>query len=178
MRLIILLLLVCGETRAQHPFSIRTSPGSLLELTVEKTGLLSGKKHLLVFDDFSGELDWKAVRPEESTVHLSIASSSVRCLDTWVNAKDLRKIREFAVKDMLAAGTYPRIDFHSQSVTLLEPGRFEVKGTLTIRGVSKPVSVIVGMEKAGTPQPVFSGAARLRLTEFGLKPPSAALGTC
>lgn len=47
-----------------------------MELTVEKTGLLSGKKHLFAFERWSGTLQFTPGKPQEAVVNLSIQANS------------------------------------------------------------------------------------------------------
>ena len=80
------------------------------------------------------------------------------------------------MKDMLAANRYPQISFRSTAIRKVDRSRYEVEGILTIRDVSKPAVVTTSL--TGGPGESFSieGTARVRLTDFGLKPPTAALG--
>jgi hypothetical protein len=47
-------------------------------------------------------------------------------------------------------------------------------GTLSLRGIAKPNVITVVPAADGSPR--FEGSAIVRLTDYGLKPPSAALG--
>ena len=89
---------------------------------------------------------------------------------------NLRKVQEYAVKDMLAVDRYPRISFRSTAVRKTGT-RIEADGMLTIRDVTKPMVVTVSLRDGADGAPVLEGNARIRLTDFGLKPPTAALGT-
>ena len=148
-----------------------------MELTVEKTGLLSGKKHLFSFTEYRGTLMFDRDAPDRSAVTLSIESASALCRDAWLNAKDLRKVQEYAVKDMLAADRYPHIRFRSTATNKIDANRFQTQGTLTIRDIPKPVLLLVSLSTDSNGSPVIEGTSTIRLTDFGLKPPTAALGT-
>lgn len=146
-----------------------------LELTVEKTGLMSGKKHLFVFPEYTAELDYDAANPAASRIALRIATASMQCKDDWVSAKDLKKIEAEARDKLLEAAKHPQLLFRSTSIQPQAAGRYLVQGTLAIRGVAKPVTVSVNMQ----PSPGglrFDGEATVDMTAWGLKPPSAALG--
>ena len=149
---------------------------SRMELTVEKTGLLSGKKHLFTFRDFEGRFDSDQSQPEHSTIALSIATTSIQCEDKWLSAADLNKVQQYALKDMLAVARFPRILFQSGAIRKTAAG-YEVRGTLTIREKAKPVTLNVSVRTGSNGSTVLEGTSRFRLTDFGLKPPSAALGT-
>jgi polyisoprenoid-binding protein YceI len=143
----------------------RPLPANSLDLYVEKTGFLSGKKHHFVFTEYEGRADM------EKSVEFTIRSASISCRDKWVKDSDIPKIEQVARKDMLAIDKYPSIRFQSTSIQALEEGKYRVSGMLQIRDMRKPVDVVV--QRSGSE---YTGSAKFRLTDFGLKPPSAALG--
>jgi len=101
----LMFLIATGVTSAEAvPYQIRPGGSNRLELTVEKTGLLSGKKHAFTFSRFEASLAFDRERLESSTVAISIESNSILCHDTWLSAKDLRKVQDYAQNDMLAGG--------------------------------------------------------------------------
>jgi len=172
MKTTILLLLTAGlAPSAMTVYEVGPAGQSVMELTVEKTGLLGGKKHLFNFAAYKGTLSLDRKDPEKSTIAISIASASISCRDTWLSAKDLRKVQDYALKEMLAANRYPEIEFRSTAIKKVASGGFEVEGTLTLRGVSRP-AIVAAVLQAG----VIEGTSRVRLTDYGLKPPTAALG--
>lgn len=138
--------------------------GSALNLFVEKTGVLSGKKHHFTFEQFEGQIDGAQRR-----VVLTIQSAGIVCRDNWVSEKDRGKILKVATDDMLAVAKYPVIRFESTNVS--GDDRLTVEGNLTIRDKTRPVTVHVQRKDKS-----YTGEARFKLTDFGLKPPSAALG--
>src|SRR3954447_17216102 len=68
-----------------------------LELFVDKTGILSGKRHRFVFSAYEGRLDM------DKSVEFTIRSGTISCRDTWVKSSDLSTIEQVAKKDMLLA---------------------------------------------------------------------------
>jgi polyisoprenoid-binding protein YceI len=158
-------------------YNIRPASGARFALTVEKTGLLSGKKHVFVFDAYQGVLHFDPDAPERSSVELSIQSGSATCIDKWVSEKDLKKIQAYALNDMLAAGRYPELHFSSAGAVRKGAGNFEVEGMLTIRGIARPAKVTVALMENSGAISSLSGRAVVRLKDYGLKPPTAALGT-
>jgi len=157
-------------------YQIRPEAASRLELRVYKTGIYAGKSHLFVFTDYNGVLQYDPQKPESSTVTLSVGAAGTKLLDTWLSAKDFKTVQQYALKEMLDAAKNPEIGFMSSEVRPSSTG-FEVKGTLTIRRVAKPWVVNVSIEPAGEKGGLtFRGDARIRLTDYKLKPPTAALG--
>jgi polyisoprenoid-binding protein YceI len=177
-RLSVLLAITTGLLHGEvAAYEIRPAQGARFVLTVEKTGLLRGKKHQFVFEDYRGTLHYDSDSPEHSRVDLSIRSASAVCMDKWVSQKDLKKIQAYALDDMLAAEKYPELHFSSAGVVRKGENTFEVAGTLTIRGIAKPTTVMVELGRDSSRISSLSGHAVVRLKDYGLKPPTAALGT-
>lgn len=157
-------------------YVIEPSPGDRFALEVEKTGLMSGKKHLFLFERYHGRLEYDAAAPERSSVELVLESASIVCKDTWVTPKELGKIQRAALEDMLAAERYRWITFSSTAVRQEHDGKFELVGNLTIR--DRTVPAVVTVQRSGGEGGLlrFRGHAVVRLKDYGLKPPSALLG--
>lgn len=166
------LLLIPAISAQAERYSIRPNESSKLELRVAKTGLYRGKVHVFTFPNYTGSLLYDAQKPEASQVNVTISSRAIKLIDTWLSEKDLKSVQEYALKDMLTAEKYPDIAFTSTAVRATDSTHFEVRGTLTIRGIAKPSVLNVGLDS----QKRFQGDATIRLTDYGLKPPKAALG--
>jgi hypothetical protein len=82
-------------------FDLRPAPGARLALTVEKTGLWSGRKHVFEFRTFQGLLRYDGANPSRSEVELEIEAASAACNDTWLSEKDRAKVLAFLFHDML-----------------------------------------------------------------------------
>lgn len=52
-----------------------------------------------------------------------------------------------------------------------------LRGNLTLAGVSRPVIMLIRSFKAGKGTMSFEGEQKIRMTDFGVKPPSALFGT-
>ena len=176
MRLMVIVLGLTASAFAQSQrYELRPNDGSKLELRVAKTGLYRGKVHVFTFPNYTGSLSYDAQKPETSQVSLTISSRDIKLMDTWLSEKDFKSVQAYALKDMLAADKYPDIAFVSTSVRrsdALHLDILEVRGTLTIRGIAKPVSLNVTLDGVRN----LRGDAIIRLTDYGLKPPKAALG--
>jgi hypothetical protein len=135
---------------------IAPAPENYIHLEVLKTGLMRGKKHLFTFPVYSGTAERNPNRYE-----ISLDARRIECKDDWLKPDDLKKVAAYAVKDMLDAEKFPAITYKSET------------GILTIRGKSAPIGVAYT-----EPSPnLFEGSATVDMRLFGLKPPSAALGT-
>jgi polyisoprenoid-binding protein YceI len=176
MRRLTLSLLLALPILSAQSYEIHPAPSGRLSLTVEKTGLYRGKKHLFLFEKYNGILQFDPQKPESSKVQMTIDSRSLICKDDWVSASDLKKVQETALDDMLAVKQYPSMTFASTSIKPLGGDRYEVQGTLTIRALPKPVLLTVQLNAADPKGLHIDGNATIKLSDYNLKPPSALLG--
>jgi polyisoprenoid-binding protein YceI len=130
-----------------------------------------------LFPSYTGTFLYDAQTPEASRIELRLAADAMKCVDAWLNSKDLKSVQEYAINDMLVADQYPEIHFTSSEIRRLATSHFEVRGTLTIRGTGRPYTVDVTLQEDSVKSLVFRGAATIRLTDYGLKLPKALLGT-
>ncbi len=169
-------LLLAAPVWAQQLYSIEAGGESKMELRVYKTGLYRGKVHVFVFPSFSGSLVYDAAKPQASQVRLTIPAGEIRLTDAWLSKDDFKEVQRYALEEMLEAGKYPEIRFESGEIAAIDATHFKVAGVLTIRGLGKPSLVNVTL----TPEPGgalgIEGSAVVKLTNYGLKPPKAALG--
>lgn len=157
---LILSALARGES-----FEFQPSPGDRFELRVYKTGLLSGKHHVMLFEKFRGAAD-------ETRVEFTVTSASLVVKDDWSPASGkIDEIRNVALNEMLDAKNHPELRFVSDAVKKTGSG-YEIQGQLTIRGKPKPVAIQVERKDGG----IFEGKARIKHSDYGLKRQTAALG--
>ena len=78
--------------------------------------------------------------------------------------------------EALKAKEYPNISFKSTSITGTE-GKLSVKGNLTIAGSTKPVTIATTLEKWTENSVTVKGSYTFKMSEFGIDPPRAMLGT-
>jgi polyisoprenoid-binding protein YceI len=171
-------LLLSPAFAQQHPptvYEIRPEPQQRFALEVFKSGLWEGRKHVFLFSDYSGVVHYDQSEPENSTIELTIEGASAACQDTWVNESDRRKIQDQAFK-MMDVPKHSHLLFTSRQVIPLGGGRFQVKGSLEIRGIAAPVTLEVTLGGTGPDALDFQGNARVLMGDYSLKPPGAALG--
>ena len=128
-------------------------------------------RHLLTkvrgrFTEFGGSILFDEERPERSSVDVAIKASSV---DTAVADRD----KHLRSTDFFAVDEFPEIRFKSQRVSRTGHDTFDVAGTLTIRGVSKPVVVPVTLlgvarDPWGTEKLGLEAEFALNRKDFGL----------
>lgn len=175
-RTLAIALLLTSVARGAE-YAIAPDGTSYVRLEVDKTGLLRGKTHVFTFERFQGNVSYLETSTTNSKVSFIIEAQGIRCRDTWVSAKDLVKVQQYAEHDMLAVDRYRNLSFHSSSVVAQERNVLKVMGALTIRDVTTPVELIVRLKPAEDNSLAAEGMSSFKLTDFKLKPPSAALGT-
>lgn len=119
------------------------------------------------FTEVTGELALDPETPSKSTLSVKIGTGSVNGLNDKLNA-------HLKTPDFLDVEKFPEATFVSQSVEPTGPTTARVNGTLTLRGVSKPVSFDATFNQAGV-NPVdkiysvgFDGRTVIKRSEFGV----------
>jgi len=118
------------------------------------------------FDKFDGRIVTDAAKPETSSVEFTIETASI---DTNNEKRDAH----LRSADFFDAEKHPTITFKSTRVEALGQNRFNVTGDLTMRGVTKPITLPVeflgtqkdpwGNEKAG-----FALQTTLNRKDYGI----------
>ena len=174
----ILLLLAMAVTLGAQTslYEIKPGTGSRFALEIYKTGLFSGKKHLFLFERYAGALNYNAAAPESSRIEVNVEAASFAVKDDWVSAGQAKSVREEAEgKNGLEVAKYSTIRFVASSIARATDS-FTVQGALTIRGIEKPVVVNVTLKPGDAGTLRFEGKAEVKLKDYGIKPPTAALG--
>jgi len=86
------------------------------------------------FNNFSGRGYFDANDPSRSSVTLTIQAASIDTRNTDLDA-------HLRGNDFFAMDAYPEIRFSSTSVEAVEDDRYRVTGDLTIKDVTKPVTI-------------------------------------
>jgi polyisoprenoid-binding protein YceI len=118
------------------------------------------------FADFSGEARLRPADPPSSSVSLRIRAASIHT----GNADRDAHLRS---PDFLDVERYPEIVFASSRVEQLDDDLFSVTGDLTIRDVSRPVTVDFSLtgsarDPFGNLRVGFEGALAIQRSDWGL----------
>ncbi len=128
------------------------------------------------FNDFSGTFKYDANRPDASSVEVTIDISS---LDSNHGSRD----RHLKGSDFFDARRYPEARFVSTSYRSLGADRGRLRGNLTLRGLTRPVTIAVtrvgeGKDPWGGYRAGFEGRTEINILDFNfpdtLGPPSRA----
>jgi polyisoprenoid-binding protein YceI len=119
------------------------------------------------FDKVSGTLDFDSAQPEKSAVAVSIDMNSVDTPSARLND-------ELKTADVFAADKFPIASFKSESVIRTGPDTGRITGELTIRGVTKQVTldtIFSGSETTPTNHADalgFRATSTIKRSDFGL----------
>ena len=112
---------------------------SMVQFTVTKLGFedVTG-----TFRDFTGVVRYDAANPPSSSVEWSVKVGSVR---TDATNRD----RSLQSAEYFDAARHPEMTFRSERVRALDGGRLQVEGPITIKGHSRPLSLVVVPSQGG-----------------------------
>ena len=141
-----------------------------LDITHTRLGFVA--RHAMVtkvrgsFTEFEGTAHLDVVNPAASTASVTIQVSSI------TTGNDQRD-GHLRTNDFFDAPSFPTITFSSTSVEVLGSEAFRLNGDITIKGVSKPISI--DFEHTGTAKDPFGnlragfeGKAQLTRSDFGI----------
>ncbi len=118
------------------------------------------------FGQFSGDVVYDPADISKSSVEVTIDATTI---DTRSEGRD----KHLKSPDFFAADSFPTITFKSTSVTPKGPKNFEITGDLTMRGVTKPVTLAVEMVGSMDDPNMgkrlgFTASGRINRQDFGV----------
>ena len=118
------------------------------------------------FDEFAGSLHLDAQNPAASAAELTIQVASV-------DTRNAQRDEHLRTNDFFDAPNFPQITFKSTSVEQVDAENFKVTGDLTIKGVTKSVTVdweFTGLatDPFGNHRAGFEGKTTLNRTDYGV----------
>ena len=120
------------------------------------------------FPDLAGRLDLDAETPAKSALSVTINVAGMVTTDPKLDAK--LKLDAF-----FDVAKFPKAAFKSTAIEVTGEGRGKLTGDLTLHGVTKPVTLDVAFNGAGTPPMTqlyvvgFDAVGTLKRSEFGIK---------
>ncbi len=142
--------------QAQVPVFAISQEGSSVQFSVKASVAIAGK-----FDKWEATLTFPSTDPTSGVLDIKIQAASV---NTGSGMKD-DKLRS---KDFFDAKDSPYITFHSTKIEQTGPTTFDVQGTFTIRGVSKPETLNFAVTGKGTGEGSIKGTMAFDRKEFGM----------
>jgi polyisoprenoid-binding protein YceI len=142
--------------QAQGPVFTITPEQSDVKFFVKASVAIDGK-----FNKWEATLTFPSTDVTSAVLDIKIYAESV---NTGSGMKD-DKLKS---KDFFNAKEDPYITFHSSKVTQTGPTTFDVQGTFTIRGVSKPETLSLIVSGKGTGEGSVKGTMAFDRKEFGM----------
>jgi polyisoprenoid-binding protein YceI len=118
------------------------------------------------FTSFSGTVEIDPRHPEATVVDVAIDASSV---DTAMAVRDA----ELRGEGFFDVERHPTMSFRSLDATVLSPGRYTLRGELTIRGIAQPVRLVVDVfgrapDVLGNPRLGLKATAKVQRAVWGI----------
>ena len=145
-----------AQTAADIPVIQITKEGSSVRFAVKASVSLEG-----TFDKWEATITYPSRDAEAGTLDIKIQADSV---NTGSGMKD-DKLKS---KDFFNVKEDPYITFHSTKFTETGPTAVEVRGNFTIRGVSKPETLLFDVTGKGTGVGEVKGTMAFDRKEFGM----------
>lgn len=147
---------------AQRPID---TANSTITIHVGKSGLFSaaGHEHQVSARIEDGAIDDTG----PGRIWFTVQAASLAVLPET----DQAKVQTTMQSDVLESERYPDIKFESTLVRGTGENRWMVTGNLTLHGMTHPVTINVGKTNGA-----YTGEARIKQTQFGIKPVSVAGG--
>jgi polyisoprenoid-binding protein YceI len=153
-------MLFASAPRAQAPavptFQITPPPDSKITFDVKASVAIDG-----TFDKWDATLKFTSTAAESGVLDIKVQAASV---NTGSGMKD-GKLKS---KDFFDADHDPYITFHSDKIVQTGPDTFDVPGTFTIRGVSKPETLTLTVSGKGTGSGAIKGAMAFDRKDYGM----------
>jgi polyisoprenoid-binding protein YceI len=159
------LVLVLGLSAQQQNINTQKST---LTIHVGKAGVFSGlgHEHEVSAPIHTGTADTGS-RP---AVEIHVDARALRVMDKDEAEKDRAKVQETMLgPEVLDSEHHQEIVFKSTGAEPTGKGQWTLRGNLTLRAQTRPVTVQVTLRDGH-----YTGETTLKLTDFGIKPPGMA----
>jgi polyisoprenoid-binding protein YceI len=118
------------------------------------------------FNDFAGTFKADGDNPANSSAQLVIQAASI-------DTRNAERDAHLRSNDFFAMDTYPEIRFESTEVAQVSPSEFKVTGDLTLRGITKPVTIDLeytgsAVDPYGNTRLGFEGATVVNRKDWGV----------
>jgi polyisoprenoid-binding protein YceI len=168
-QILVLLLLGLGTLQAQDAYQLRSS-----EIAISGTSSLHDWVSTTTKMTASGDLNVvEGALVDVSSLQLSIPVKSI--------TSEKGKIMDGKTYKALLSDEHPNITFKLQDVKSIESEGtallIKASGALTIAGKTKTVEVSAKAQADAKGNYRFTGKKALKMTDFGIEPPTALLGT-
>lgn len=165
-------LLVLALVLSSFSFSVASSAaGYKLDASHSEVGF--GVKHLVIstvkgrFNKFDGGFDYDEKSKTLSKVEIKIDAASI-------DTNDKKRDDHLSSPDFFDVKKFASLEFKADKATGVEGGKsFKLPGTLTMHGVSKPITLDVDFKGTttdpwGNERVVFGATAKIKRADWGM----------
>jgi len=159
------LVCVLGMNAQQHGIDAQKST---LTIRVGKTGVFSGlgHEHEVRAPIHSGT----AVTNSHPAVEIHVNARELHVIDKGESEKDTAEVQKTMLgPEVLDSEHHPDIVFKSTGAESTGNGKWTLRGNLTLRGQTRPVTVQVTLKDGR-----YTGETSVKQTDFGINPPGKA----
>jgi polyisoprenoid-binding protein YceI len=159
------LMCVLGASAQQHKIDTLKSA---LTIHVGKTGVFSGlgHEHEVRAPIQSGMADTGS----HAAVEIHVDARALRVIDKGESETDRAEVQKTMLgPEVLDSERYQEIVFKSTGAEATDQGTWTLRGTLTLRGKTRPVAVHVTLKNGQ-----YTGETTVKQTDFGITPPGKA----
>lgn len=149
----LLTLLPTSASYAQTP--VDTKKSSIVAAFKQMGVPIDGK-----FQKFALDMQFDPARPELARVNFNVDVGSFDIGDESYN-------KEVRSKTWFNASAYPKAQFVSTAIKQTAPGRYQVNGKLSIKGITGDVAFAVSYRAEGGAQ-VFAGTLPIKRLQFNI----------
>ena len=153
---ILFLPIIQAQAPAGVPVFVATQENSSIKFAVKASVPIEG-----TFDKWDATFAYTSTDAEAGVLDVKIQAASV---NTGSGMKD----GKLKGKDFFDVKNNPLITFHSTKVVQTGPDTFDVQGTFTIRGVSKPEKLNLSVSGKGTGSGEVTGTMAFDRKEYGM----------
>lgn len=168
---LVLLFALAGPAPAAELYPIGPQFGSI-DFSVGNGWLLSAEGS---FGRFNGRLRLDLADPQATQIAVTIEAGSI--MMGWADATRMARAAPY-----FDVARYKEIRFTSSSVTEIAPATYRIEGSVEIRGVTRPQTLLARMVHLGTvagqshPVADFVATGTLRRSSFGMMADRVLLG--
>ncbi|EWH10297.1 hypothetical protein DS2_08480 [Catenovulum agarivorans DS-2] len=119
------------------------------------------------FNRFSGTFDYEADKLAQSSVEVTIDTSSI-------DSNHARRDKHLRSDDFLDVDKFPKAKFVSTDIKVINDNKFQIIGDLTLHGVTKQIAIDAhkigeGKDPWGGYRAGFSGTTEIALKDFAIE---------
>lgn len=160
------LILTASSLQAQSVYSLLNDASSIIV-----TGTSSVHDWDIRFEELEGEATFLLDEDSLEGISSLIFSTYAKSVDSG------KRIMNGKTRDALDSKKHPKVTFTLTEVTEIMSDSLTLKGDLIIAGFTKEI-VLTGVYSVGTDGSfTASGKQQINMSDYGIKPPTAMLGT-